>query len=1087
MLKRIHLLAALAALSVLLLAGRAEATHFRYGNITYTRLDPVNAPRTVRFEVTMAWRAGFVGSSTLNFGDAIANPDTTGFEIGSGVDASGLLYKFFRYTVTHQYPNTPQMQYTAFFTSCCRLSNLLSGANDQTFRVEAKVDLSPGNTGNPISVVPAIIQLQVGAPRSHFIPAVDPDGQPVTCRFGTTAESSLPTNPPVAELTGAVPVLTPSANPPGCLLSWNLTGATAGPPIKQYALQVVLESLNNGAVSSGVHDYIIEFVNAPPPTCAGSGTFTIPMGTTFSTDMIGTNNTMGPNLKMTYLGSTGTVTPIPGTTAPSPFTSTLSWTPGLGEAGSYVVGIVYTDQLSLSGFCALTLVVPPCPEYLTPCSAGVGECASPGILQCIDGNVICTAVAGQPTPEVCDGLDNNCDGVNDEGNPDSGQACTTGFEGVCAPGISDCSNNFPDCIPNIDPGTLPETCDGTDENCDGAVDEGFNNGDTCQAGIGACQSGGFIICDAMGGAVCDAVAGTPQPELCNGVDDDCDTETDEDFPVGGPCESGVGECLASGVFLCDGMIAVCDAVPGAPVPEICGNMLDEDCTGTSDNDCNDTDDDGILDQIEEDLGLDPDDADTDDDGAVDGDEPSYDLDSDDDGLINARDPDSDNDGLYDGTELALDCNGPGTDVSRRHCRADADPATTTDPLLADSDGATARDGSEDTNLNGAVDPGEQDPSQAGDDGDAVDTDGDGLSDALEAFVFSNPDDDDSDDDGLLDGSEANPADDTDGDWVLNVLDVDSDNDALFDGTETGTQCMNPDTSVEGGHCVEDLDAGAAKTSPVKADTDDGGVSDGAEDTDLNGRLDPDDQDPNLGEDDGDVLDDDGDGLSNGQETTLGSDPADADSDDDGLLDGSEANPGDDGDGDGLLNLLDADSDADELFDGLEAGQDCADPDTAADAQTCVADEDGGDSTTSPVASDTDHGGVVDGEEDTNKNGVVDPGERDPNNGADDMVPSCVTDADCGEAQSGKVCDVDMQVCVDGCRGVDGNGCPAGQVCSSTDATIGQCQDSVGAGTPPPPPPAEESGCDCRTAPGRSSDFPWWLVLAAGVTLLRRKR
>jgi uncharacterized repeat protein (TIGR01451 family)/MYXO-CTERM domain-containing protein len=50
---------------------------------------------------------------------------------------------------------------------------------------------------------------------------------------------------------------------------------------------------------------------------------------------------------------------------------------------------------------------------------------------------------------------------------------------------------------------------------------------------------------------------------------------------------------------------------------------------------------------------------------------------------------------------------------------------------------------------------------------------------------------------------------------------------------------------------------------------------------------------------------------------------------------------------------------------------------------------------------------------------------------------CVTDADCGDATSGKLCDVD-QTCVDGCRALDGNGCPAGKVCTSTDATSGRC-------------------------------------------------
>ncbi|MFO0619050.1 MAG: MYXO-CTERM sorting domain-containing protein [Polyangiaceae bacterium] len=53
---------------------------------------------------------------------------------------------------------------------------------------------------------------------------------------------------------------------------------------------------------------------------------------------------------------------------------------------------------------------------------------------------------------------------------------------------------------------------------------------------------------------------------------------------------------------------------------------------------------------------------------------------------------------------------------------------------------------------------------------------------------------------------------------------------------------------------------------------------------------------------------------------------------------------------------------------------------------------------------------------------------------------CTTDADCGGPTSGKVCD-DMsasKTCIDGCRGTGGNGCPSGDVCTSTDATIGQC-------------------------------------------------
>jgi hypothetical protein len=51
---------------------------------------------------------------------------------------------------------------------------------------------------------------------------------------------------------------------------------------------------------------------------------------------------------------------------------------------------------------------------------------------------------------------------------------------------------------------------------------------------------------------------------------------------------------------------------------------------------------------------------------------------------------------------------------------------------------------------------------------------------------------------------------------------------------------------------------------------------------------------------------------------------------------------------------------------------------------------------------------------------------------------CSQDSDCGGATSGKVCGDTTKLCASGCRGTGGNGCPAGQVCSSTSAQIGTC-------------------------------------------------
>jgi uncharacterized repeat protein (TIGR01451 family) len=268
--------------------------------------------------------------------------------------------------------------------------------------------------------------------------------------------------------------------------------------------------------------------------------------------------------------------------------------------------------------------------------------------------------------------------------------------------------------------------------------------------------------------------------------------------------------------------------------------------------------------------------------------------------------------------------------------------------------------------------------------DDPDSDGDGISDIDEIAAGTDPNDADSDDDGVIDGLEPQWDQDSDGDGLINALDPDSDNDGLFDGTELGLDCDLAATVVAAGNCVPDGDAGATTTDPLDADTDDGGIGDGAEDSNLNGVIDPGEGDPNDPSDDSSILDSDGDGLSDAVETTIGTDPFDADSDDDGVIDGEEANPTVDSDGDGLINALDPDSDNDGLFDGTEVGNDCNDPDTDLTAMNCIEDGDAGATTTSPVDPDTDDGGVSDGDEDSDKDGVIDPGEGDPNDPSDDM-------------------------------------------------------------------------------------------------------
>jgi len=118
----------------------------------------------------------------------------------------------------------------------------------------------------------------------------------------------------------------------------------------------------------------------------------------------------------------------------------------------------------------------------------------------------------------------------------------------------------------------------------------------------------------------------------------------------------------------------------------------------------DHDGDGISDRIENATGTDPLDDDTDNDGLLDG--PGSGEDTNANGIVDLGE--TDGDGIQDGTESGLIVP-EGLDTDMTVFVPDSDPDTTTNPTNPDTDGDGLLDGEEDLNGNGAVDPGESDP------------------------------------------------------------------------------------------------------------------------------------------------------------------------------------------------------------------------------------------------------------------------------------------------------------------------------------------------------------------------------------------
>ncbi len=316
-------------------------------------------------------------------------------------------------------------------------------------------------------------------------------------------------------------------------------------------------------------------------------------------------------------------------------------------------------------------------------------------------------------------------------------------------------------------------------------------------------------------------------------------DTDGDG-VGDGIEVGVNEPVATGVS------------DGTPAVDFAGSnwtfRVDLDPATTTDPNDEDTDGDGLVDGAEDDNG---DGAVT---GLVVGGTGTQGI-----GESDPRDEDTDRDGLQDGAEAEVHGSSP-VDVDTDDGGLDdgTEVANGLDPL----------DASDDVELVDADGDGLGDDVERalGTDPNHEDTDGDGLTDAeeithgdpgaLDSGLDTDPLDADTDDDGLGDGDEV------EGLGVLlpfgatDPLDVDTDGDGLRDGVEAGVV-----TPVAGGRNANGFDFAGTEgsfvgdadpetsTDPNSADTDGGGVSDGDEDINQNGRVDANERDPNAADDD----------------------------------------------------------------------------------------------------------------------------------------------------------------------------------------------------------------------------------------------
>ena len=210
-----------------------------------------------------------------------------------------------------------------------------------------------------------------------------------------------------------------------------------------------------------------------------------------------------------------------------------------------------------------------------------------GTQTCIRNNanaLVWSACANEqdPAQELCDLKDNDCNGLVDDLPQDEGKPCGTGLPGVCSAGYQHCASGSMSCAPLI-PATT-EICDGLDNDCNGRIDDPWDKQNDPQHCGGtydcrACATGNScctgrcadLSSDALNCGACGHACGNSQG-CCAGKCVDLAQN---------------GNCGACGKVCPDGTSCKANGACAPAHETICNNGVDDDLDGLTD--CQDPD------------------------------------------------------------------------------------------------------------------------------------------------------------------------------------------------------------------------------------------------------------------------------------------------------------------------------------------------------------------------------------------------------------------------------------------------------------------------------------------------------------------
>jgi|GEM_PF-3589038 len=356
---------------VLASAVDAAASHFRYGNITWRR-DMPNNPNRVIFTITQSFRSSYYGTSRVTPGSIISDGY---FYAGNGYNSSlrmtvtsvNTVEDWFmgEATIAVDYDSIPA-NYTAYFSSCCRIGTLSNNANG-SYQISTNVTVGNSNDA-PVVSLPPYLNIAVGQSQATYqLAANDPNGDPLV--YSMTPNGGFGA--------GSVQSNLVSVSPSG-LLSINTQGLNIGRLINTNV------TITDSKGATVMTDFIIKITETSTPpvfnygvTPANSFVYKIAPNDTLSINVEANDADAGNIVSISAVGVP--VGAAYSNASGNPATGSFSWVPTLNNLGTYVLNFTATDNIGVSSNTIVNVVVSAAPSFVSP-TPGTNSvlCTAPG-------------------------------------------------------------------------------------------------------------------------------------------------------------------------------------------------------------------------------------------------------------------------------------------------------------------------------------------------------------------------------------------------------------------------------------------------------------------------------------------------------------------------------------------------------------------------------------------------------------------------------------------------------------------------------------------------------------------------------------